>query len=263
MTNVTGWSRALTVAAMMLAGTAAAAKPITLAYKIPEKAPVVRPALAAPFAAGPVRFELLDARGGDDPAVVGAQRERGKDVYLWRAEQPVAAAVAGFTRTVLEGFSVRVGDEAESGLTLKLTRYRVAETSETFGSSYRAEVRMEATLLDRAGGLVWTREISGEASRSGPDARAAICNELLSLALRDALAELVSAAPVPAAPPPEAVEPAALFADLSRLKAAGTADDVLVSYVKQRRVTRPLTVDEILAWKNAGLPDAAIKATME
>jgi hypothetical protein len=40
----------------------------------------------------------------------------------------------------------------------------------------------------------------------------------------------------------------------------GVTDDVLVAYVEGRKITRPLNVDEILRWKGAGLPDAAIKA---
>jgi hypothetical protein len=59
---------------------------------------------------------------------------------------------------------------------------------------------------------------------------------------------------------PGAIEPAAMLADLTRLKAGGVADDVLVGYVEQRKLARALTVDEILQWKNAGIPDAAIKA---
>jgi hypothetical protein len=96
----------------------------------------------------------------------------------------------------------------------------------------------------------------------------------MSIALRAALAQGLSAvkletavpsaaAPVVAAPasaPSIAIEPDALLADLTRLKADGVADDVLVAYVEQRRLSRPLTVDEILSWKNAGIPDAAIKA---
>jgi hypothetical protein len=47
------------------------------------------------------------------------------------------------------------------------------------------------------------------------------------------------------------------------MKSGGVADDVLAAYVKQRRLARPLTVDEILAWKNAGIPDAVIKLAVE
>jgi hypothetical protein len=85
-------------------------------------------------------------------------------------------------------------------------------------------------------------------------------NEAMSIALREALAQGLSSVKLETAAPPIAIEPDALLADLTRLKAGGVADDVLVAYVEQRKLTRPLTVDEILSWKSAGIPDAAIKA---
>jgi hypothetical protein len=252
---------------------ATASKPITLAFTLPKKTAPVHPTVAPALTAGAVRLDLADARGASDPAVVGAQREKGVDIYLWRAQQPVAPAVTGFIEQVLKGWSVQVAPDGDSGLAIKLTRYYVNEKSETFGSDYTAEVGLTVALVDRAGGVLWTREASGVSERTGVDARASTCNELLSLALRDALAEALGSAPAgtPAPVPatvvapttaPIPVEPGQLLEDLTRLKGGGVTDDVLVSYVKQRKLSRPLTVDEILAWKNAGLPDAAIKAAV-
>jgi hypothetical protein len=79
-------------------------------------------------------------------------------------------------------------------------------------------------------------------------------------------AKLGSAAPPAVAVPgvaattPILIEPAALLDDLTKLLSGGVTDDVVVAYIQQRRLTRPLTVDEILQWKNSGIPDAAIKA---
>ena len=64
----------------------------------------------------------------------------------------------------------------------------------------------------------------------------------------------------PVAAPPILIEPDALLSDLTRLLAGGVTEDVLVAYIEQRKLSRPLSVDEILQWKNAGIPDAAIKA---
>jgi hypothetical protein len=275
--NITRLGIVFAAAAAAVSAVAAASKPIDLAYKLPKKTPVVRPALPESLTAAPVRLELSDARGADDPAVVGAQRQKGTDLYLWRAQQPVVPAVAGFVEQILKGWSVAVAPTADTRLAIKLTRYYVNEKSEMFGSSYRAEVRLTAALEDGAGAVLWTREAGGSAERDGPDARSATCNELLSLALRDALIEALGSTPVAGSAPvapvaavapaaaaaaPTVVDPAALFADLTRLKAGGVEDDVLVAYVKQRKLSRPLTVDEILAWKNAGVPDAAIKAAV-
>ena len=259
-----------TAAILVASGAGAASKPITLALKLPQKPAFARPEMAALLTAGPLSLVVVDARGAADPAVVGAQRAKGEDVYVWRAVQPVVPALTGIATQLLSGWSVRVAPEADFALRLGLMKYDVNERSDTFGSTYIAEVRFMVALTDRAGGVLWTGEASGNATRPGVDARASMCNEALSIALRGALAKALSAvtletaAPAvtePAAPAaPTVIEPAALLADLSRLKAGGVADDVLVSYVEQRTLSRPLTVDEILQWKDAGIPDAAIKA---
>jgi len=271
MTNIRSHAFLVVSAILFSSAAGAASKPVTLALKLPQKPAFARPEMAALLTAGPLSLVVVDARGAADPAVVGAQRAKGEDVYVWSAAQPVVPAVTGFVTQVLAGWSVRVAPEADIGLSLSLMNYYVNERSDTFGSTYIAEVRFKAALTDRAGGVLWTGEVSGEAKRPGVDARASMCNEALSIALRQALARTLSsvtletAAPVASAPPvpaaaPTQIEPGALFADLARLKAGGVADDVLVAYVAQRKLSRPLTVDEILHWKDAGIPGAAIKA---
>ena len=111
--------------------------------------------------------------------------------------------------------------------------------------------------------MLWSGEASGKAKQPGVDARASECNEALSLALRSALAKAVSLSVEPADCGPSTGRRSSdrdAVADLTRLKAGGVTDDVLVAYVEGRKITRPLNVDEILRWKSAGLPDAAIKA---
>jgi hypothetical protein len=271
MTNIRSHALIVGAAVLLASATAAtaASKPITLQLKLPPKPAFPRPEMAALLTAGPVSLVVVDARGGDDPAVVGAQRAKGKDVYLWRATQPVAPAVTELVTQLLRDWSVQVAPESEFGLRVSLTTYFVNERSETFGSTYVAEVRFDVALVDRAGVVLSMGEARGDAKRPGVDGRAAMFNEAMSIALRAALAQglssvkLETAAPAAAAPiaaPPVTIEPDALLADLTRLKAGGMADDVLVAYVEQRKLSRPLTVDEILQWKSAGIPDAAIKA---
>ena len=270
MTNIRSHAL-LVVAAILFASTAgAASKPITLQLKLPkktEKPAVAPPAMAPLFTAGPLSLVVVDARGAEDPAAVGGLRVKGEDVYAWRSEQPVVPAVEVQVSQVLQGWSVRVAPDADFKLRLALMKYYVNERSDTFGSTYIAEVRFMVSLTDRADGVLWTGEASGESKRPGVDARASMCNEALSFALSRALAQGLAlvkfdtVAPVPHAPlaAPTAVEPDALLADLLRLKAGGVGDDVVVAYVEQRKLSRPLTVDEILRWKDAGIPDAAIK----
>ena len=262
----------LLLAAILIATAAgAASKPVTLALKLAKKPIEPAPAMAPQLAAGPLAVTLVDARVADDPAIVGAQRTKGQDVYFWRAVQPVAATVEVMANELLNAWSIRVAPDAELNLKLALMRYYVTERSDTFGSTYIGDVRLMVSLTDRSDTVLWSGEASGESKRPGVDARAGMCNEALSYALRRALAQALTsvkletsvsgqaAAPVLVAPP-TSMTPEALFTDLTKLLAAGMTQDVLVSYIEQRKLTRPLTVDEIIQWKNAGLPDAAIKA---
>lgn len=257
----------LAAVAALLIPTAAGAtsRPVTLQLKLPAKPAFPPPEMTALLTAGPLSLTVVDARGLDDPTVVGAHREKGKDTYLWRVVMPIVPEVTPLVTRLLNDWSVRLAPESDFGLRVDLKRYYVNERSETFGSNYVAEVRLRMTLTAHDGGTLWTGEASGDAERPGVDGRVAMFNEAMSIALREALAQglssvkLETAAPVAAAPP-VVIEPDALLADLTRLKANGVADDVLVAYVERRTLSRPLTVDEILSWKNAGIPDAAIKA---
>lgn len=275
MTNIR--SHALLLVAAILFASAAAAtpsKPVTLALKLPKKPVEPAPAMAPILTAAPIALVLVDARGVEFPEIVGGQRVKGEDVYVWRAVQPVAPAVAELATQVLEGWSIHVAPDADLSLKLALMRFYVNERSDTFGSTYIAEVHFMVSLTDRTGAVLWTGEANGESKRPGVDARASMCNEAFSFALRRALAQALSSVKLDTAPPsarqpsaladvvppPIVIDPPALFDDVTRLLAGGVTQDVLVAYIEQRKLSRPLTVDEILQWKNAGIPDAAIKA---
>jgi hypothetical protein len=257
-------SRILLLPAALLGVVALAApsRPITLAYRLPKKAPLVRPTLPTTLLAGPVHVEVVDARPDEDKDVVGVQREKDDIIYQWRSKSAVPASVGGFVAAILKGWSVPVG-EGGATLAIKLERYWVDEKSVTFGSAYAAEVRLSAALVGSSGETSWTHPGEGKAGYTAVDGRESTCNELLSTALYDAMTQAIGTTdePAPAAKPaaPEVVEPQALLDGLVRLKSGGVGEDVLAAYVKQRRLARPLTVDEILDWKNAGMPDAVIK----
>jgi hypothetical protein len=41
---------------------------------------------------------------------------------------------------------------------------------------------------------------------------------------------------------------------------AGVAPDVLLAYVRGRRLSRKMTAEDIIDWTKAGIPDAVIEA---
>lgn len=263
-------------ATVILLAAAAPSKSITLERKVPKKAPVVAPVLSSLFSGRPVGLGLVDARGVDDPAVVGAQKERGKILYEWTSTGPVPAAVSAIVAQTLRAWNMSIagnGDAADVSLALKLTRFRVDEISQTFGSTYRAEVALHADVVARGGEVLLSTDASGRNETSGVDQRASTCNQVLTAALDEALMKIVSGGPVeasrpvvappPAPPPPGTITPFGLYTDLLRLKAGGVSDDVLVAYVRQHKLSAPLSADDILRWTNAGIPQAAIQAALE
>jgi hypothetical protein len=266
----------LAPAAILLAA-AAPSKSITLERRVAKKAPIVRPVVSSLFSAHPVGLGVVDGRGPDDPTVVGAQKERGKILYEWTSTGSVPVAVSGIVAQTLRAWNVSLaGDgEADVSLALKLTRFRVDEISETFGSSYRAEVAFHADVVARGGEVLLSTDAAGKNETSGVDQRASTCNQVLTAALEEALMKIVAGtpseasrpvvapAPPPALPPPGTIAPAELFTELMRLKTGGVADEVLVAYIKQRKLSAPLSADEILRWTNSGIPQAAIQAALE
>jgi hypothetical protein len=268
---------------LVLASTAAigaGVRPITLQYKPAGRSGPPAPAMSAALTSRTLSLDVVDARNGAEPEIVGAQRAGGKLVYEWRARNPVAEAVAAAAGEVLRGWSMNLAGDADLSLALKLTRYDVTETALTFGSAYHAEVGLTGTLVARGGEVVWSGEALGEAKRSGADGRPGICNELLSRALEQALGRLLGSIeiesapatgsivtpiiepPAAAPPPPTGLTPAKLLDEIIKLQSGGVGDDVLVAFVKQQQLDAPLTADDVLLWKQKGIPEAAIAAAL-
>ena len=61
----------------------------------------------------------------------------------------------------------------------------------------------------------------------------------------------------------ESLDPADGAARVLELEAAGFAEDDLVAWVRRVQFTKPFTSSHMLAWKEAGVPQAAIRAAME
>jgi hypothetical protein len=72
-----------------------------------------------------------------------------------------------------------------------------------------------------------------------------------------------AAAATPASPPsPTGLSAAELKTKLLALMQEGVGGDVLVAYVKSRRVAAPLSAEEIVDWKRAGIPEPVIEAAI-
>ncbi|HEY4597013.1 MAG TPA: hypothetical protein VIJ02_11465, partial [Thermoanaerobaculia bacterium] len=103
-------------------------------------------------------------------------------------------------------------------------------------------------------------------------------NEVLSDALKEVYANAFNdpglqsawlgrsrpvAASAPAAAPAEPpVSPETLLADLVKLKKQGFTTDLLLDYVNGKTLTRALSADDLVKWKDAGMPQEVIKAAL-
>jgi hypothetical protein len=63
----------------------------------------------------------------------------------------------------------------------------------------------------------------------------------------------------PAAPP---VTPAALLTELVKLQKQGFDTDLLIDYVNKKTVSPALSADDMVKWKQAGMPPEVIKAAL-
>ena len=99
----------------------------------------------------------------------------------------------------------------------------------------------------------WPFEPASKTASAGPPSSAS-----------PAAAAAAPAAAAPAASPPSApgLSSAELKSKLLALMQEGVGADVLVAYVKSRRVAAPLTAEEIVDWKRSGIAEPVIEAAI-
>jgi len=141
-------------------------------------------AIASVWTGRSLGVTVRDGRQADDPAIVGAQQEKGKLLYEWKSTRPVPDSVRAVVEQTLESWGIGVSPEAPIKLELVLEGLRIDEVPETFGSTYRAEVSLKGGVFDPGGqGSAPSRVFTGSGKTSGPDRRAKLCNEAMSVAL--------------------------------------------------------------------------------
>ena len=61
---------------------------------------------------------------------------------------------------------------------------------------------------------------------------------------------------------PAAVAPAALKAAVVKMMGEGIGGDIIVGYVRTVAIEPPLTPDDMIDWKQSGIPDAVLRAAV-
>lgn len=228
----------------------------------------------------PVALSMEDGRTGADPAVIGETTDDDDRVWPVRSANLVPYINEVLTRNAGE-WGIRTDPNAPLKLAGRLMRFKVSESNKAVGSTYNADVQVGFTLKDAKGQLLWQGTSAGDATRYGRARSADNMNEVLSDALKEAYAGLFNdsglqnawlgnAKPIASNPAGgtssgggAAVAPPALLDELVKLKKQGFTPDLLVDYVNQKTISPTLSADDMVKWKNAGMPQEVIKAALD
>ena len=266
-------------AVTVLAGGRAQAKDagiftISLRYAPQESVADASVVLAPGLPDRPLALALADGRAGADPAVIGDRSDDDDHVWPVKASNDVVGWADEVLRKNAADWGIKTAADAPLKLGGKLTRFHTLESNKALGSTYNAEVQVAFTLTNAAGQSLWEGSAAGDATRYGKSRSEENTNEVISDAVKEAYANLFNdaglqnawggkAAPhAGAAPAGPAVAPSALLADLVKLKGKGFDTSMLVDFVNQQTLSATLSADDLVAWKNAGMPDAVIKAAI-
>lgn len=280
------WIAGLALTLGLAAGSAEAAKElgpfkITLRYMPQESVGTSTPTLALGISDRPIQLSIVDGRTVTDPVAIGESSD--DDDRVW----PVHASndLLGWANEVLNknaaDWGIRLAPDAPLALSGHLLRFNLIESNKPVGSMYTADVRVAFQLKNDRGQVLWEGTGAGDASRYGKSRSQENASEVLSDAIKTAyatvfaepalqdawlgktgpVASVTSAAPsaTPAAP---GISPAELLAELTKLKKQGFTTDLLVDYVDQKNLSSPLTADDMVKWKEAGMPQEVIKAAL-
>ncbi len=278
----------LALATLLSLGTAAAKElgpfNVKLRYAPQESVGTNTPTLMAGISDRPIQVEMAEGRTVADLAVIGESTDDDDRVWPVRAtNDPIEWSKEVLAKNAGD-WGIRVDAGAPLVLAGKLTRFRVVESNKAVGSTYNAEAQFTFQLRDRRGATLWEGTGAGDATRYGRDRSEDNVNEVLSDATQEALAAaladtklqeawlgksepMAASAPVNQAVSSErkagdVITPEAMLEELVKLKKKGFDTDLLVGFVDQKGLSRSLSADDLVAWKNAGMPEAVIKAAL-
>jgi uncharacterized membrane protein (UPF0136 family) len=140
----------------------------------------------------PVQLRVGDSRSQENPAEIGWRTNDADERFTLRATNDVAAFVSGVIDEVTRDHGIQLADDAPIVLVVKLTRFRVEETNRPVGATYVAIVGLTGELRATSGEKLWSGVVTGDASRWGRKFNNTNCDEVLSDALLEAYANLLS-----------------------------------------------------------------------
>jgi hypothetical protein len=221
----------------------------------------------------PVRLRLVDPRPAARAQEIGQRTDDDDRVFTLLATTPVGEFVE---RTLVEiGRQWGIVDQDESDILLDgmLLRFEVHEANQAVGATFKASVGL-AFELQQGGATLWTGKATGDATRYGKKFSNENCNEVLSDALLEAFAQIVSepglhaawaGRPAPAiagADVERAIAPERLLQSIKDLLAQSMSWNTIVEFIGTQRLSRALTAEDLASWKAEGVAEDAIRAAL-
>lgn len=276
------WTAGLALALGLLAGTVAAKDlgpfKMTLRYMPQESVGASTPTMAMGISEHPVKLSIVDGRTVTDPIVIGESSDDDDRVWPVHAANDVVAWADEALKKSAADWGVRLAPDAPLSLEGRLMRFNLVEKNQALGSTYNSEVQVAFQLKNDKGQTLWEGTGAGDATRYGKSRSQENASEILSDAIKEAYATVFAdpalqnawlgktgpvASTAPAvAPATPGMSPDELLAELVKLKKQGFTTDLLVNYVDQKRLSSGLTADDMVKWKNAGMPQEVIKAAL-
>jgi hypothetical protein len=242
----------------------------------------------ANMAARPVKLVLEDGRSGPDPAVIGQTQDHTDQFFPLRTSSNVLAWTNDALQKATGAWGIKTADGAPLVLAGRIVRFTLNESTKAVGAMYNAEIQISFTLKNAKGGVLWESNASGDAGRFGKSRSEENANEVLVDSIKQAYSEMFanpglqeawagktqphaagssssssssasSASSAPSAPP---MTPSALLSELVKLKKQGFDTDLLLDYVNKHTLTTALSADDMVKWKQAGMPPEVIKAAL-
>lgn len=227
----------------------------------------------------PLSVTLVEPIGGGT-AVVGENREHSAPVPVV-SSAPVGGFVLKALLTTMGGWGVRTVSSSALSLEVEVARLFVAETHR-----YHGEARLRFTLKNQKGEAVWEGTKVGTSKRFGRSLSEDNYCESISDSLAEAFNALIAdesfraawagrrVSPAPGRPaglagdPPEVsragegVTPAELKTKLIALRAEGFDSQMQQAYVRQVALRSPLTAEDMIEWRRAGIPDEVLREAL-
>jgi uncharacterized lipoprotein YajG len=219
---------------------------------------------------------VTDDRAVADKAVVGIRTDDEDRHVELRATTGVADFVEASLASQARRWGFAMADEqGEAGVLLvaKLTQLAVEETNQAVGATYSAEATLEIELRDSAGKTRAKGSYFGDASRYGKKFSNENTNEVISDALAEAFANALgdpsirnpwggTAAGGGASAAAGPITPEDALREVRDLMADGTGEAAVESWLRGQTLTRALGAEDLARWREAGVPEPAIRVAM-